>query len=352
MKIYFTETESAERSFFERQLSDHELHFVSDLSEVGEDAEVLSTFIYSEVGADFLNTHPNLRLVVTRSSTLDHIDLNECERHGITVSYVVSYGDHTVAEHTFALLMALARRLRETMKLSRKSKLSLEQMQVMELYDKTFGIIGAGRIGQRTVPIAKAFGMNVIAYDIRRDPDAEKQLGFRYVDLDDLLTHSDIVSLHASLNAGSYHIMDQEAFQKCRPGMILINTARGALIDTRAVVEALDNGTVGALGVDVLEDERVLRQEVFDVIGAQILKKLSVGESDTEGSERRLQELHDLVLNESLIARDNVIFTPHVAYNSQEACLRMRQITLENIRAFEAGKPSNVVTKHWLNTVS
>jgi D-lactate dehydrogenase len=352
MRLYFTEAEPSESAYYKDVLDEHELIFLTSLEEVPSDAEAISTFIYSDINARFLDTHPALRLVVTRSSTYDHIDLAECERRNITVSYVESYGDHTVAEHTMALLLALTRRLREILLFQRKSKMVLENLRLMELHGKTFGIIGTGRIGQRTIPMAKAFGMNVVAYDIHRDRDAEHLLGFHYADFDDLLHQSDVISLHASLNAGSFHMMNREAFRKCRRGVILLNTARGALVDTKALVEALDDGIVRAAGVDVLEDERVLRQEVFDVIGAQILKRLSLGECaeghrETNGK-TRLEELHELVRNEALIARPNVLFTPHLAFNSEEATERMKQTTVENIRAFFDSSPINVVSKQWL----
>jgi D-lactate dehydrogenase len=353
MRLYFTETEPSERAYYKNELAEFELFFLNSLDKVPADAEVISTFIYSDVNTRFLEAHPALRLIVTRSSTYDHIDLAECARRQITVSYVESYGDHTVAEHTMALLLALTRRLREILLFQRKSKMVLEKLRLMELCDKTFGIIGTGRIGQRTIPMAKAFGMNVIAYDIHRDSDAERLLGFRYVDFDDLLHRSDVISLHANLNAGSYHIMNREAFLKCRRGVVILNTARGALIDTKALIEALDEGIVKAVGVDVLEDERVLRQEVFDVIGAQILKRLSLGEGAENqmdaNKKSRIEELHELVRNESLIVRPNVLFTPHLAFNSEEATERMKQTTVDNIRAFCTNNPINVVSKQWLS---
>ncbi len=352
MRLYFTEAEPSERAYYKDELNEHELIFLNSLDDVPADAELLSTFIYSDINAQFLEAHPTLRHIVTRSSTYDHIDLAECGRRRITVSYVESYGDHTVAEHTMALLLALTRRLREILQFQRKSKIVLEKLRLMEISGKTFGIIGTGRIGQRTVPMAKAFGMNVIAYDIHRDSVAEQQLGFRYVDLDDLLHQSDVISLHASLNTGSYHIMNREAFHKCRRGVVLLNTARGALVDTKALIEALDAGIVRAAGVDVLEDERVLRQELFDVIGAQILKRLSLGEcaenKEDPNKKSRIEEIHELVRNESLIARRNVLFTPHLAFNSEQATERMKQTTVENIRAFFANSPVNLVSKQWL----
>ena len=247
MKIYFVEVESSERRFFESELANHELHFVSSLEEVEGDAEIVSTFIYSRIDGPFLDRHVAVRLIATRSTTHDHLELESCAKRNVTMCIVPSYGDHVVAEHTFALLLAVARRLRESMTLSDDSRFSYEALRGFELRSKTFGIIGAGRIGLRTVPIARSFGMNVIACDVRRRPELAGELGFKYVAFEQLLADSDIISLHANLTPSSYHILNRQAFAKCRPGVVIINTARGKLIDTDALIEALSRALSAAL---------------------------------------------------------------------------------------------------------
>ena len=274
MKIYFVEVESSEREFFESELANHELHFVSSLEAVDGDAEIVSTFIYSRIDGPFLDRHSAVKLIATRSTTHDHLELESCAKRKVTMCIVPSYGDHVVAEHTFALLLAVARRLRESMNLNDDSRFSYEALRGFELRSKTFGIIGAGRIGLHTVPIARSFGMNVIAYDIRPRPDMAAELGFKYVAFEQLLTDSDIVSLHANLNPSSYHILDRKAFAKCRPGVVVINTARGKLIDTNALIEALDQGIVRGAGLDVLGEESVMRRRAERIISDQIIQKL------------------------------------------------------------------------------
>ena len=153
-----------------RNSANHELYFVSGLEEVEGDAEIVSTFIYSRIDGLFLDRHPAVRLIATRSTTHDHLELESCGKRNVTMCIVPSYGDHVVAEHTFALLLAVARRLRESMTLNDDSRFSYEALRGFELRSKTFGIIGAGRIGLRTVPIARSFGMKVIACDIRPRP--------------------------------------------------------------------------------------------------------------------------------------------------------------------------------------
>jgi D-lactate dehydrogenase len=250
------------------------LRFVSSLQDVGADAEIVSTFIYSRIDGLFLDRHPAVKLIATCSTTHDHLEVESCGKRNVTMCIVPRCGDHVVAEHTFALLLAVARRLRESITLKGDSRFSYEALRGFELRSKTFGIIGAGRIGLHTVPIARGFGMNVIAYDIRPRPDIAAELGFTYVAFEQLLTDSDIISLHANLNSSSYHILDREAVAKCRPGVVIINTARGKLIDTNALIEALDQGIVGGAGLDVLGEESVMRRRAEGIISDQIIQKL------------------------------------------------------------------------------
>ena len=347
MKIYFVEVESSERQFFESELSDHELHFVSSLEKVEADAEIVSTFIYSRIDGPFLDRHAAVRLIATRSTTHDHLELESCAKRNVTMCIVPSYGDHVVAEHTFALLLAVARRLRESMTLSDTSRFSYEALRGFELRSKTFGIIGTGRIGLHTVPIARSFGMNVIAYDVRPKVELAQELDFRYVSFEELLAGSDIISLHANLNPSSYHILNAEAFAKCRPGVVIINTARGKLIDTNALIEALKQGVVGAAGLDVLGEESVMRRRAERIISDQIIEKVRepvepprVGATDP----RRAKEIEKLMRLGSLLLRPEVVCTPHTAFNCVEAIERINRVTVENIKAFVAGAPINTLT--------
>jgi len=347
MKIYFLETEPEEQEFFQETLSAHDLHFVDSLSEVARDAEIVSGFIHSQIGDSFLEDHPAVKLIATRSTTHDHIDIESCAKRHVTACKVESYGDTIVAEHAFALILALSRRLREAMKLTVSSHFSYESLRGFALKSKTLGIIGAGRVGLNVVPIAKGFGMRVIAYDIRQSPDSSYQLGFQYVGLDELLRRSDIISLHAALTPATYHILDAEAFAKCRPGVLIINTARGKLIDTDALIKALDEGVVGGAGLDVLGEERVLRHEAFDIIREEIVKQMQgifaphecrAGHPDRATHLGRLMRLGDL------LQRPNVVFTPHTAFNCVEAIERIARTTVDNIDSFLAGEAINVIS--------
>ncbi|MEI6349648.1 MAG: NAD(P)-dependent oxidoreductase [Verrucomicrobiota bacterium] len=346
MIIYFVETESEDREFFFDALPCHELHFVDSLSEVGEDAEIVSVFFNSRIGVHFLSAHPNLRLIASRTTAFDHLDTAACHEYGVKIAVVPSFADPIVAEHAFALILALSRRLREAMVVGKGPQSTHRSVRGMQLKGKTFGVVGAGRVGIHVLRLAKAFGMNAVAYDLRPLPILASALEFEYLPLEELLARSDVVSLHIPLTLSTRHLFNRDTFAMCKPGMILVNTARGALIDTDAMLEALDSGILRGVGLDVLEEERVLQQETMDIIGEQIVSRLQSGAAPDEvrgATPGRVDELQRLMRNTALISRLNVVFTPHVAFNSVEAVASMHAATADNIRAFAAGEPVNLV---------
>jgi D-lactate dehydrogenase len=250
-----------------------------------------------------------------------------------------------VAEHTFALLLALVRRLRELMTQPKDGQFSYSSTRCMELEGKTIGLIGMGRVGQRVASLARAFRMEVIAHDVECPPDLAGSIGFEWVSLDDLFTRSDIISLHAVLLPETYHVINRESLARMKRGVMIINTARGALIETMALRDALESGQVGGAGLDVLQDERVLRQSAPEIISGDILRHLRSDALAHEAHDAdRLRDLRELVLGEAILSRANVVFTPHVAFNSHESVARLRQGTAANLKAFLAGKPQNLVT--------
>lgn len=344
MIIYFLETESAEQEYFARELAAHDVRFVGDAGQVGEDAEIISTFLYSTITPEFLTEHPHLRLICTRSTAIDHLPMGACRERGVSVANVPNYGDTTVAEHTFALLLALSRRLRQVMVAPKVARFSYEAARAFDLAGKTLGIIGMGRIGQQVAELAKAFRMKVLAYDVDPAHEAARALKFTFVPLEELLAQSHIITLHTPLSPATFHILNRESLARCREGVLIINTARGPLIDTVALREALDSGHVGGAGLDVLEDERVMRQSASNIIAADIVEHLR---SDAQAGDARdadrVRELQELMLGDALLARSNVVFTPHVAFNSVEAIERLETVTVENIKAFAAGQPVHLV---------
>lgn len=344
MTIYFVDIEPADEAYYGEALAEHDLISVRRLADVGEDVEIVCVFIDEKIDEAFLASHPRLRLVATRSTSIDHIDVAACARHDVLVSHVASYGEVTVAEHTFALLLSLARRLRELMSQPKGSRFSYEVTRGFELHGKTLGLVGMGRIGRRVATLAHAFQMHVLACDIDAPLDLAQRLHFQWVSLDELLARSDIISLHATLTPETYHLLNATTLALTKPGVLIINTARGALIDTGALRSALESGHVGGAGLDVLQDERVLRQNADDVIAEDIVRHLR---SDARASEAhdadRIRELEELMLGDAILSRTNVVFTPHVAFNTREAVRRMAEATAANIRAFLEDRPHNLV---------
>ena len=345
MSIYFVETETSEQEFFERELADHDPSFVGTLDEVGGDAEIVSVFLTNTVDAAFVAAHPQLKMICTRSNSTDHLDAAALRERGVAVCNIGNYSETSVAEHTFALILALSRRLREVMaSANAPTRFSYEETRGFDLCGRTIGIIGMGHIGQRVATLAHAFQMKVIAHDVETPEDVARTLQFEFVTLDELLARADVITLHATLSSRTFHILNREAFARCKPGAIVINTARGALIDTAALRDALDSGAIGGAGLDVLQDERVLRDTAAHIIADDIIRHLR---SDALASEahdaERVRELEALMLADAVLQRKNVVFTPHVAFNSEEAVARRNQSTVENIAAFLAGKTINQV---------
>jgi D-lactate dehydrogenase len=347
MKIYFVEPELSDIPFFEEALPKHELYFAEYEADVESDCEILSVYIHSKIGNTFLDQHPQLKFVTTRSAGHDHIDVAECVRRGIMVSNAAGADDNTVAEHTFALILALSRRLYEVREANKQPVFHYEELRAVDLKDKTLGVIGTGRIGLRAVRIALAFGMKVLACDPYNRSLMAEIFGMRYVSLDELLHESHVISLHTPLTAETFHMLDHDAFSKCREGVIIVNTARGALIDTDALVAALDSDRVAGAGLDVLEEESVMRKEADKIIADQIIDRLkNHSPSDKEAQMKdasRLKQFEEVMRNQRLLNRPDVVFTPHVAFNSVEAVARINAMTVENIKAFLSGAPINLV---------
>jgi D-lactate dehydrogenase len=349
MKICLLETEVSEQLLFETALDGrHELVFASNLGEGALDAEIFCLYIHTLVTATVLDQYRKVELIATRSMGYDHIDIEECTRRGITVANVPGTDANTVAEHTFALMLALSRRLNEVRAANKQAKFSYERLRGFDLKDKTLGILGTGRIGLRVAHIALAFGMEVIAYEPYQPSLMAEIVGVQYVPFDDLLSRSHVISLHTPLTPETLHIIDGKAFAKMRRGVVLINTARGALIDTVALIEALNEGIVAAAGLDVLEEESVMRKDAMKIITERIVTHLQTTSSEEYSlkNPERIRQLQALMDNTKLLARSNVVFTPHVAFNSIEAVQRINALTVKNIEAYAQGEPTNVVNKN------
>jgi D-lactate dehydrogenase len=331
MRIALFEVNEWEEKYLENKLKDHFLKFSTEplnSENAGQikDFDAVSVFIYSKIDEQTIKEIPTLKLVVTRSTGFDHIDLEACEKQGITVCNVPSYGENTVAEHTFALILSISRNICKSCLKRFEHDFSIEGLKGFDLKGKTIGVIGTGQIGLHVIRIAKGFGMNVIAYDVRQDRLLSEVLGFEYASLDDLLAKSDIITLHVPHIKSTHHLINKDTLKLVKKGAILINTARGAIVDTEALIEALDNKTLVGAGLDVVEGEELIKEE------KQLLHE-----------SKNVEVLNSFVREHILLDKENVIFTPHIAFYSQEALERILDTTVQSIAAFVSGNPQNVI---------
>lgn len=331
-EIAFVEASEWERDYFSERLTDHQLVFFdqrlndvppTDMSGV----HTLSVFVHSRVAKQELERFPDLKFIATRSTGFDQIDVAECGAREIKVANVPYYGENTVAEHTFGLILALSRHIHQAWQKTAQGDFSLEGLQGFDLKGKTIAVVGAGSIGLHVIRIAKGFGMNVLAFDARQDHLMSEVLGFTYATFDEILATADIISLHVPGTGATRHLINRESIRKMKPGMIVINTSRGTVIDTEALLWGLDEGIVRGAGLDVVEGEELVSEEHALL-------------ADPGAAAEKLQTL---LRNHALLRRDNVLVTPHSAFYSTEALHRIADTTAENIEAFLSGTPQNIV---------
>lgn len=291
------------------------------------DLEIISSFIYSDLKADVLEQLPNLKMIATRSTGYDHIDVDYCKAKKIVVSNVPVYGERTVAEHTFGLILTLTRKIYDSVERTKKGSFSTKDLRGVDLFEKTIGIVGLGNIGEVVARIAKGFGMRVLV-NCRSDKSAiAKEIGFEQVDLDYLLQNSDIITLHLPYNKETHHVINKQNILKFKPGSYLVNTARGGLVEVEAIVLGLEKNILAGVGLDVFEEENVLKEEA-ELLSSEYLKNV---------------DLENLVCDYLIMKDPRVIVTPHNAFNSKEALERILNTTIENISMFLKEKPVNVV---------
>lgn len=301
------------------------LHFqgarlTEDTAALAEGYEVVCAFINDDLSAPVLTRLKagGTRLIALRSAGYNHVDLAAAKRLGLTVVRVPAYSPHAVAEHAVALILALNRRLHRAYNRTREGDFSLHGLTGFDLHGKTVGVVGTGQIGLAFARIMAGFGCQLLAYDPYPNPEVEA-LGARYLDLPELLRESRIISLHCPLTPQTRHLINPQSLASLQPGAMLINTGRGALVDTPALIDALKSGQLGYLGLDVYEEE------------AQIF----------------FEDRSDLPLQDDVLARlltfPNVIVTAHQAFLTREALAAIAATTLENIARWAAGNPQNLV---------
>lgn len=333
MKIIFYEVEDWQREPLQHAFSDHELVLLTealnqDNWQTAEGAEIISVFIDSIITSNLLRNLSSLKLIATRSTGYDHIDTDNAKQKNITIANVPSYGNNTVAEHTFALILTISRKIFQTVERTERGNFDLDGLQGFDLKGKTIGIFGLGKIGQHVARIAQGFEMNILACKRTPDPLLAQKFGLQFVaEIDELMQKSDILTLHSPLTPETQHLINSQNIKNFKPGAILINTARGGLVETAALLTALQQGNLSGAGLDVLEEEKPLKEEAHLLSPAY----------------REQADLATVVANHVLIARDDVIFTAHNAFNSKEAVNRILNTTIDNIKAFLDGHPQSVV---------
>jgi D-lactate dehydrogenase len=324
MKIVFFELEDWEITYFKERILNQDVeYYKTGIQETHSEsiytADVISSFVFSKLDKSTLDKFINLKFISTMSTGYDHIDLEECRRRNIQVANVPSYGENTVAEHVFGLILNLSRKIYKAYQVTSKGKFSYEGLMGFDLKGKTLGVMGTGRIGQNVIKIAKGFEMNVIAYDPFPRLELENKLGFSYTDFEKVLSSSDVISINMPLNSQTYHIINRDSIQRMKDGAIIINTARGPIVDTNSLLEALNSGKLGGAGLDVLEGEMLMKEE-----------KAVVSSSSNIAREQMAMLLQDY----ALMRLHNVIVTPHLAFYSKEAVTRILDSTLDNIFDF------------------
>ncbi len=335
MNIVFFEATADDQEYLSREMQEgaHAVTFAEerltlDNAAQYSEAEIISVFVNSLITKGLIDAMPALKYITTRSTGFDHIDISYANSKNIIVSSVPSYGTHTVAEFTFALLLALSRHIvPASNQLRERTDFSMAGFQGFELFGKTIGVVGTGKIGKNAVMIAQGFGMKVLAYDVYPDAKFAEEKAFSYVPLEKLLAESDIVTLHAPYMETTHHLLNADNIPTMKKGAMVINTARGELIETDALAKALASGHLAGAALDVLEGERELKEEM---------------ELMQQGANIDYKTLFE---NHALMDMPNVLITPHIAFNTREAVQEILHTTMANIRAYISGTSQNVVQK-------
>ena len=328
--IQIFDATDAERQAFQVIEADHDVTYQNEsvsVDSLNKEAEIVSVFVSSTIDSKVIDALPKLKLIACRSTGFNNVDIEAAKKRGIPVVTVPTYGEHTVAEFTLGLMIALLRKIITDAEQMLANSDEKKHVHGTDLQGKTLGIVGLGRIGRNVATLAQAFGMSVIAYD----PFAEgPPKGVSMIDLEKLCKQADVVSLHAPLTSDNKHLVSTELIDTMRDGVYIINTARGELIDTAALVAALKNGKVAGAALDVLEDENLT-----DFHEEQLLLKRG-------HLTRELME--HAIANSILMRMPNVILTNHNAYNTVEAIGRINQTTLNNIKHYLVGNVANEVS--------
>ncbi|MEZ8883837.1 MULTISPECIES: 2-hydroxyacid dehydrogenase [Vibrio] len=295
----------------------HDFRLTTTTAKMAHDNEVVCAFVNDDLSRDALEilAQGGTKLIAMRCAGFDKVDLDAAKEFGLQVVRVPAYSPESVAEHTVGMMMCLNRKLHKAYQRTRDANFSLEGLVGFNFHGKTVGVIGSGKIGLATMRILKGLGMNILCYDPYPNPLAV-ELGAKYVELDELYQESDVISLHCPMSKENYHLLDATAFEKMKDGVMIVNTSRGELLDSTAAIEALKQSKIGALGLDVYDNEKELffQDKSNDVIVDDVFRRLS--------------------------ACHNVLFTGHQAFLTKDALFNIANTTLTSVDAFFAGNTS------------
>ncbi len=316
--ITFLEVDREDQTFVKKHFPDAVLVpgvlSGKELIKACEDTEAVSCFIHTQFTKEILEKLPKLKLLCTRSVGTDHIDSNACQEMGVTVCNVPDYGSHVIAEHVFALLLSTLRHIRAGEDRVESGVFDYHGLRGIALKGKTIGILGTGKIGRKVAKIAHGFEMRILATDQCRTVGLETELGVQYVPFQELLQQSDILTLHIPGTKETNHLLDEKAFATMKDGVVLVNTARGSLIDSKALLQALKKEKLSFALLDVLEHEQNFEE------------------------------------NKELIRHPKVVTTPHVAFYADDSMRSMYLDTIQSIEQWLQGKqpehilrPQNVI---------
>ena len=337
IRIIYFDVEKYEEEFlkyhkegkYDYRLIFEPLNSVTKLSDELLNAEIISVFTTSRLTKEVLEKFPNLKLIALRSVGFNHIDTDYCKEHNIAVENSPNYGNKSVAEFAFGLMLNVCRKIIPAEENYKNMIIQPNELIGTELGGKTVGIIGLGAIGTAFARLAHGFDMKILGYDIYPKQELIEKYSIEYTDFETILQKSDFISLHAPLTKDNFHMFNVDAFKKMKNSAVIINTARGELIDSEALYNAITSREILGAGLDVLESEDTIND--FDlVIGLNRLSK---------------DELKNSLINSRLFQLPNVIITPHMAYNTNEAITRILTTTMNNIHAFEQGTIQNSVIR-------
>ena len=321
-KILFFDTKDYEEKFFTENINknntlifkNESLDENSILTKDDLSCEVLSIFTGSRVTSNVLKKFENLKIILTRSVGYSHIDTDYCKENNIVIANTPHYGDYTVSEFSFGILLNLLRKISFAEDMLKRGEM-YPQTFGTELFGKTIGIVGTGSIGEKSVKIAHGFSMNILCNDLSHNQKLIDTYGVSFVDIDTLCKFADIIMLHAPLTPKTYHLINKEKIALMKDSAVIINTARGELIETEALFDALLQKKISGAALDVLEFEETISNK-------RPCDKLN------------LKTLRTSLINTKLMNLDNTLITPHIAYDTKEAINRILEITLKNFVEF------------------